>query len=115
MSSSGHPRSHSAHPGRHHHGGGHHGSHRAWDPADAPEGEDRWSKADYEKRMALRRSNANLRGRLQQTEAQLRSALWQLRREKERADRAEALFLEMKSESEALKDELRKAGMAGRR
>lgn len=88
---------------------------RAWDPADAPEGEDRWSKADYEKRMALRRSNANLRGRLQQTEAQLRSALWQLRREKERADRAEALFLEMKSESEALKDELRKAGMAGRR
>ena len=72
--------------------------------------------------MALRRSNANLRGRLQQTEAQLRSALWQLRREKERADRAEALFLEMKSESqglaedlEALKDDLRKAGMPGRR
>ena len=74
-----------------------------------------WTRDDYNKRMELRRSNSSLKSRVAAMEADLRAVQWQARREGERASRAEALYLELKSELVArekqiaeLRTELRK-------
>lgn len=84
-------------------------------PADARTADGGWTRDDYNKRMELRRSNSSLRSRLAAMEADLRAVQWQARREGERASRAEALYLELKSELVArekqiaeLRTELRK-------
>ena len=63
-------------------------------------------KDDYAKRMELRRSNSSLKSRLAAVESELRSANWAARREGERASRAEALYLELKSELVAREKQL---------
>ena len=69
-------------------------------------GERGWDKDDYAKRMELRRSNSSLKSRLAAVESELRSANWAARREGERASRAEALYLELKSELVAREKQL---------
>jgi len=69
-------------------------------------GERGWDKEDYAKRMELRRSNSSLKSRLAAMESDLRSAHWAARREGERASRAEALYLELKSELVAREKQL---------
>jgi hypothetical protein len=71
-----------------------------------PGGERGWDKEDYAKRMELRRSNSSLKSRLAAMESDLRSAHWAARREGERASRAEALYLELKSELVAREKQL---------
>ena len=56
--------------------------------------------------MELRRSNSSLKSRLAAVESELRSANWAARREGERASRAEALYLELKSELVAREKQL---------
>ncbi|QDZ17542.1 hypothetical protein HOP50_01g00510 [Chloropicon primus] len=72
------------------------------------------SGEEYTRRVELRRNIASLQNALGHTETQLNNAMRELRREKERADRAESLYLKQKStlqllelENQQLKTELR--------
>ena len=80
-------------------------------------GEERTEREAYSRRVELRRNIASLQNELGYAEDQLKKATWQLKREKERADRAETLYLEQKSiiqllemENRKLKNEMKTSG-----
>lgn len=66
------------------------------------------ARPEYERRVELRRTIAGLQNNLGQAEDQLRIAIRQLKRERERADRAEALYVEQKAAMQAMEAEVSK-------
>ena len=65
-------------------------------------------REEFSARVELRRNIASLQNELGYAEDQLKNATWQLKREKERADRAESLYLQQKSEMQLLEMENQK-------
>mmetsp|Transcript_40936 Transcript_40936/g.87065 ORF Transcript_40936/g.87065 Transcript_40936/m.87065 type:complete len:446 (+) Transcript_40936:78-1415(+) len=79
-------------------------------------------REEYSRRVELRRNIASLQNSLGKVEDQLNSAKRELKREKERADRAETMYLEQKSdiqlleiENQKLRKELQVAQRAAKR
>ena len=71
------------------------------------QGQEASGREEYSRRVELRREIAGLQNALGYTEDQLNNAKRQLKREKERADRAESLYLQQKAENQKLQSILR--------